>query len=794
MRPGTLDPNPYLDPMGREISGPDGTVYTKVNPAYMTRLVHRLGELRSGVLGHITSNTPIKPENAPDVWEREALKQMEQGIITETSELVDMNGKPYLRYMGRLVTDESCLPCHAFQEYKVGDVRGGISVSVPMEPFYKTMGESRDMLWLTHGILWLLGILGIAWGILTLTQRNAERDHAEEELRNLAKELEERVVQRTVALKMSQRQLQTFVDNVEAGVFLKDGDGVFQFANARFAAMFGLSTGAILHRKNTEIFEPSFAQTLDAVEERVKATGEGVEYRHSAKTRAESSESFYFFPVMEEGVAVALGGLVVDMTERDRAEKALCKARDAAERANRAKSDFLANMSHEIRTPLNGVIGVADILLHTNLSTEQASMASAIKASGDALLLVLNDILDLSKVESGKMVLESVPFRLRDILFATARAVSHIAYKKGLDLIVDIDNDIPDDLTGDSTRIRQIVLNLANNALKFTEQGEVRICARLVSRDETVVKLQFVVADTGIGIPLDRQKTIFEAFEQADLSTTRKYGGTGLGLAICGSLLRLMSSTMELESVEGRESRFSFILNLPLAPKTPEPPLPSLQGKHILLADKNPYTVNLLAALLEKAGARVDKVTSVEGFAGASSAKPHDAVVFGQRFLEEFYPELGLVRDTVPDAETAPIVLLAEGLLSPEVHDSFSAVLDKPVRADELVRTLAAEFSGAPVSRILSETVPKSSRPCSILLVEDVALNRLVATHMLDELGHTVTEATNGEGALEILEDRFFDLVFMDVQMPVMDGVTATRKLRERERRTPACRVASSSP
>jgi signal transduction histidine kinase/DNA-binding response OmpR family regulator len=643
-----IEPNPYLPPKGREITDQNGTVYTKVNPAFMTRLVHEIGELRSGVQGHITSNKPIRPANAPDPWESAALKRLESDEATEVSEILPINGKPYLRYISGLVTEQSCLSCHAFQGYSLGDIRGGISVSVPMAPFYAAIRQSASTLRLSHGALWLVGILGISCGMNRLMR------------------------------------------------------------------------------------------------------------------------------------------LVADMTARDQVEEALRQARDLAEKASQAKSYFLANMSHEIRTPLNGVIGMADILLRTNLTEEQAGMTATIKTSGDALLLVLNDILDISKVESGRVVLEVAPFNLRELLYAAIRSVTHIAYKKGVALILDIGDDVPERLLGDSTRIRQILLNLTNNALKFTEKGETRLTVRLVEREATGVRLHFAVSDTGIGIPADKHGSIFKAFEQADSSITRKYGGTGLGLAICASFLQLMHSSIKLESETGKGSTFSFILRLPLAADGGEnPPPPSLAGKNILLADQHAASLELLVKALRQSGAEADAASTIDRLAVLAEKAP-DAIVLGQRFVEEHYAALRRLREASPSAAKPLLFLMTEGPLPPDMRNHFKHLFDKPVRPDLFVRALAREFDGRAGERPAPAVLEHAVKPGrEILLVEDVDINRMVATHMLEELGHTVSVACNGQEALDILAEKPFGIVLMDVQMPVMDGVSATVRLRELESRQP---------
>ena len=316
---GKLQPNPYLSPEGRELVDATGKLYTKVNPAFMTRLVHEIGELRSGVQGHITSTRPIRPANAPDPWEKEALTRLEDKTATEVTDIQEMNGKPYLRYISGLLTEESCLACHAFQGYKVGDIRGGISVSVPMTPFYAAMDASARSLWLTHGSLWLMGGLGIFFGMNRLVRRVEERDAAETQLRQLAWELEERVIERTADLKARQQELQAFVDNVDAGVFLKETDGIYHFANARFAAMINRDLDDILNGTNADIFPPQLASALDTVEAHVIAEGQGMEYRHGHDGGAASGYSFYIFPVLEEDIPMGVGGLVVDRAERGKA-------------------------------------------------------------------------------------------------------------------------------------------------------------------------------------------------------------------------------------------------------------------------------------------------------------------------------------------------------------------------------------------------------------------------------------------------------------------------------------------
>lgn len=640
-------------------------------------------------------------------------------------------------------------------------------------------------LWVTHGALWLVGLLGISFGVKRLYRWMKERDEAEGQMLALAKELEERVNQRTADLKARQQEFQAFMDNAHAGVFIKDLGGLFRFANMRFASIFGLDVADIPGQRNEVIYPVILARTMDGIEMRAVREARAIEYRHHCEGETGKGYSFFIFPIMEEQVVAALGGLAVDMTARERVEKALREARRAAERANQTKSDFLANMSHEIRTPLNGVIGMADILLRTNLSQEQTAMASAIKTSGDALLLLLNDILDLSKVESGKMVLERTPFQLRDTLFATAGAVAHIAYDKNIELVIDIGNNVPDSLTGDSTRIRQILLNLMNNALKFTEKGEVRVTVCLSSFEQDKAHLEFAVSDTGIGIPQDKLSSIFNAFEQADSSVTRKYGGTGLGLAICSKLLQAMGSSIELASEPGKGSCFSFSLVLPSAEQSDyKKNLPSFTGKRILLADRNASLTKLLAEVLSNTGAVLDVCNSIEDV-DAVAKNWHDALVFGQRFVEDNYESLMRLRDSVPHGVESPAFFMGEGSMKQNIKHTFAGLLCKPVNPEKLLQMLMDVFEGKKIVPAAEGMEAEQGESRSILLVEDVEVNRTVATYMFNELGHSATEAANGQEALAVLKRQSFDLVFMDVQMPVLDGVTATRHWREWERGHP---------
>ena len=794
-------PNPYLKNPGRDLSLPDGRMLTKINPAFMTRLVHELGASQSGVLGHITSTNPIRPGNEPDNWERSALSQIERRESLEVSALQSIGDKEYMRFIKGLDTEPSCVPCHP--NYTVGEVRGGISVSVPMEPFRITAAASTRTLFGSHLGIWLLGLFGMTFAMKRLAGGLRERDEAEGSLRKLTAELEDRVRQRTESLNRRKGELQAIVENAGLGIFLKDEDGAYVTVNADFAGMLGKTPDQVVGRSDHELLDEATRVGLHAHEQQVLAENKGMELKHAFTGVGGSAYSCFSFPVPEGDRLVGVGGIVVDMTDRDQVEHVLREAKDAAEQASRAKSDFLANMSHEIRTPLNGVIGMADLLLRTRLTQDQASMAAAIKTGGDSLLAVLNDVLDISKIEAGKLALESTPFLLRDVLFDAIKGLTPIANQKSLELILHVSPQVPSQVVGDSMRLRQIVMNLASNALKFTERGEVVLTVLPISRSDSFVRVRFSVTDTGIGIPQDKQTRIFNAFEQADTSTTRRYGGTGLGLAICTRLLRMMHSKLELESHEGMGSSFWFELEFPI--DTGAPPLKPLvsveaiKGRHVLIVDDNETNLRILDETLGSWGIDAHRSMSVDealalARVAAGSSRPFSLILTDLQMPDK--DGVDLLRAVRGDMKLAhlPVILLSSGNLPTELMGEsgkpgfFSAVLDKPVRPEILMRAVAAalniweSYDAQEIERA-AEQEEKSAgvQGMKVLLAEDMEMNQLVATRMLKELGHEITVVSNSELALNAVRTQAYDLVFMDIQMPVMDGVQAVRAIRDLE-------------
>ncbi len=628
----------------------------------------------------------------------------------------------------------------------------------------------------------LIGMQGVARDV-------TERERAEEELAR-------------------ERSLfNILMDSIPDTIYFKDTASRFTRINKAQAKMLGVKDPSeAIGKTDFDFFPPELAGDFYAAEQEICNSGQPLINSVEKIDKPDGQVCWLSateVPIKDQGGRViGLVGISRDITGRKQAEMDLQKAKEAAEAASRAKSEFLANMSHEIRTPLNGIIGMTELAMDTELTPEQQDYLTMVKTSADSLLSVINDILDFSKIEAGRLDLDLIEFNLRGSLGDTMKTLAPRAHQKGLELAFQVRPEVPEAVVGDPTRLRQIVLNLVGNAIKFTEQGEVTVHVERESETGEETWLHFICADTGIGISTEKQRVIFEAFAQADGSTTRKYGGTGLGLTISWQLVEMMGGRIWVESEAGKGSTFHFTARFGVPKGPPERLVPeepaNLRGMGVLVVDDNATNRRILEEMLihwqMKPALADGGWTALAALKRALEGKKAFRLVL----LDAQMPEMDgftlaeRIKEN-PELAGATIMMLTSiGRLGDAARCrelGIAAYLVKPIRQSDLLDAILMAL-GKPVreaerpSLVTRHSLREARQKWHILLAEDNAVNQELVTRLLEKRGHTVVVARNGKEAVKVVEEQAFDLVLMDVQMPELDGFEATAAIREKERGT----------
>ncbi|MFZ2267552.1 MAG: response regulator [Azonexus sp.] len=608
--------------------------------------------------------------------------------------------------------------------------------------------------------------------------------------------------------------VEELIEAIPLPMYLKDAEGRYIRLNRAFELFFSTRRedyigrtlhdllspqDAVLHAlKDEELMRSPGMQTYEAVVHGRDGIRHDAIYRKAALTQL-------------DGTVYGLLGVIIDITDRKKAESEVLLAKEAAEAASRAKSEFLANMSHEIRTPMNGIIGMTDLALDTTLNDEQREYISIVKSSAEALLTIINDILDFSKIEAGKLLVEHISFGLPRLVSETLKTLALRAHEKGIELVCEVLPDVPAHVFGDPSRIRQVLINLVGNAIKFTEKGEISLRVSLSSQIDNLASVHFAVRDTGIGIAPDSQQLIFDAFSQEDSSTTRRYGGTGLGLSISRRLVGLMGGEMWLESQLGKGSTFHFSVQL----QVDEFPLeicPSnirINGRRILVVDDNETNRRVLAGMLA-----TWQITAILADSGPAAYEllRHSAQAFDCVLLDAHMPDMdgyqlaALLRRDL--SSVPPMLMLSSGAMRGDAQRcqevGIAGFFAKPISSEELLAALYRVFDNTqkqmpPASQLVTRHSLREQQPAlAVLLVEDHPVNQKLAIGLLEKWGHQPVLANNGHEAFVLYAERTFDIILMDIQMPVMNGIEATTRIRHYEKqaglpRTPIIAMTASA-
>ncbi len=629
----------------------------------------------------------------------------------------------------------------------------------------------------------------------------SERKQAERRIRQYSRDLEAMVQKRTESLQRSEEKYRTILENIEDGYYELDLTGNITFVNDATSRITGYSEQELMKMSYRHLTDEKDSPKHYDEYKRVHKTGMPIkryEWKLIRKDGMERTIETSISLIKDvQGQPFGFRGIIRDVNERKALEGQLMEKSRLAEEANRAKSEFLANLSHEIRTPLNGVIGMAELVLDTRLDPHQKKIFQTINSEANSLLMLINEILDFSKIEAGKVDLEEIPFDLRHTIEDVANSFAYRAEHKGLEFNVFLSPDIPSRLIGDPGRLRQILNNLIGNALKFTHEGEVYVSGEIVALGERI-KIGFSIRDTGIGIPANKQKTIFDSFRQADGSTTRKFGGTGLGTTISKQLVEMMGGEISVESREGKGSTFRFTAVFERqkeAHSVAGADTPNLAGLRVLVVDDNRNNRFIQREYLKHRGCKPVLVGGGKEALGiirkaSREQNPFDLILTDFQMPDMDGFDLAQTVRKMDSLKGIPIIILTSvgdrGDGGRCIDTGINGYLTKPVRRDELYQVIEmvmglsmGDEKGAKPPLVTRHTVSEvRRRNLQILLVEDYPTNQLVAMQHLNNAGYEVELAENGKQALDAFKNKRYDLILMDIQMPVMDGYEATKAIR----------------
>jgi len=595
-------------------------------------------------------------------------------------------------------------------------------------------------------------------------------------------------------LRRSEERSREILDHLEDAYSEVDLHGKYVFVNDAYCRLFNRTREQVVGHSYKDFFERDRSGALRDAYQTVYKTGQPMKsFEHEFKA-GRFNELSIWLKRDKKGQPIGFASSIRDCTPRKLHERELAEAKQAAEAANKAKSAFLANMSHEIRTPMNGILGMTELALSTDLTPEQNEFLGMVKSSAESLLVILNDILDYSKIEADKMVLDPAPFNLSEMVGDAMKSMAVTAHKKGLELAVDIGPEVPQELLGDAIRLRQVLLNLVGNSIKFSKSGEIEVRVNVQEIQQQQAVLVFSVRDTGIGIAPETQARLFEPFEQADSSTTRHYGGTGLGLAISKRIVHLMEGTIWVESVPGAGSTFYFTARLQVAAARPsQPALADLQGLPVLIIDDNATNRRILHEMAKHWGMLPDDADSGPVGLQKLEAAAGSGFPYGLVLLDEQMPGMGGL-EVIERIRMHQALRRATILMLTSSDQSSSAArcrqlgvetyLIKPVKPAELlgmIRRAVGAWKPQPAFRTPAGANVTPAHSLSILVAEDNLVNQKVTVAMLQRMGHRAIVAGDGAEAINKWNESHVDLILMDVQMPAMDGFEATQRIRSQE-------------